>query len=48
MKEIDPFSDLNDRYSLSIPKDGEYGTEVTNGSWSGIIGMVLNKVSQFS
>ena len=33
------------RYSLEEPPDGQAGIRLTNGSWTGTIGQVLNKVS---
>ena len=32
------------RYKIVEPPDGLYGTDVGNGSWNGIIGMIQRRV----
>ena len=32
------------RYEVITATDREFGTQLSNGSWSGMIGMVLNGV----
>ena len=34
---------LNFTYSLTVPPDGEWGSERPDGSWSGMIGELNNK-----
>ena len=36
------------RYSLEEPPDGQAGIRLTNGSWTGTIGQVLNEVSSYN
>ena len=43
-----PYLDLNNRYTAQEAKDGEFGRESKNGSWTGMVGMVSRKVSQLS
>jgi len=46
---FDMFHALQEFYNLTytvlMPKDDSYGIETANGSWNGIIGMVINKVA---
>ena len=34
---------MNFTYSLKKPKDGAYGSRNANGSWTGMIGSLVNK-----
>ena len=35
-------------YELVLPPDGEYGRDIGNGSWTGVVGMMQNKVRHLS
>lgn len=40
--------DSKNRYTVLLPEDGEFGTEITKGNWSGLVGMLINQVSETS
>ena len=34
------------RFDLTMPKDGQWGIRLSNGSWTGLVGLMESKVSQ--
>ena len=36
---------FSNSYELVLPPDGEYGRDIGNGSWTGVVGMLQNRVS---
>lgn len=36
------------RYSIHFPKDGKYGALKDDGTWSGMVGQLINNVPDLS